>query len=280
MNIFDEQNQLKDSFLGKKVDYSLSHDKNILFPISRLAQRHAIGINGENLPFFGFDIWNSYEISWLNNKGKPEIAIGRFIVPANSPFIVESKSLKLYLNSLNQKCFNSKEELAKIISEDLSFIVKAPVSVTIFMPHQWQSMTNKDIFLGDNIDNFDIECTEYNKVNKELLECNNNEIVTETLNTNIFKSNCPVTNQPDWASIIIKYHGPKINQISLLKYLVSYRNHQGFHEQIVEKIFCDLSSMNLFYLNVYALYSRRGGIDIFPYRSSAQDNPVFIRSPR
>ena len=267
--------------LGQAVEYKTIYDASLLFPIARSIGRESIGFDN-NIRFFGYDIWNCYELSWLNQNGKPEIAVAKIIVPAtstsivesnslklylNSTSIVESKSLKLYLNSLNNTKYSSRSDVQDIITRDLSNILGCAVEVALL------SVKNLHGYYGpmdgENIDDVDIECSEYD-VNKKLLALDaQNTTVSEVLYSNLLRANCPVTNQPDWASIQVSYTGKKVDRTALLKYIISFRNHSGFHEQCVENIFIDMLNIcNPEKLTVYARFTRRGGIDINPIRST------------
>lgn len=265
---------MNESPLGKKSKYTDEYCPELLFPISRTIKRQEIGIQ-TTLPFYGADIWTAYELSWLNVKGKPVVAIGEFIFPADSPNLVESKSLKLYLNSFNNSKFAALDDVKICIEQDLSQASGKKVQVKIKQLHAIKPVTLTD-FQGICLDDFDLECSDYNYL-PALLETND-ELVEEVLYSNLLKSNCLVTGQPDWGSIQITYSGKKINHESLLKYLVSFRNHQEFHEQCVERIFMDLMrycAPNS--LTVFARYTRRGGLDINPYRSTED---IAIKSNR
>lgn len=255
---------LSNSLLGKKTEYIDIYNPTLLFPIPRIDKRHELGLN-KDIPFFGVDIWNAYEISWLNAKGKPCVAIGEFYIPADSTYIVESKSFKLYLNSFNNTKFNSAQEVLQLLNEDLSKITGSQVIVRL-LPLDTQCEFG--VLSGNNIDNLDVECTEYDSTDSSLIKYDD-IYAEEEVNSNLLKSNCLVTGQPDWGSVSIKYKGKKIQHDSLLKYLVSFRNHNEFHEQCVERIFVDINKIiKPDYLSVYARYTRRGGLDISPYRST------------
>ena len=208
------------------------------------------------------------ELSWLNFKGKPEVAIAQIEIPFNSPNIVESKSLKLYLNSLNNERFSSSNEVKSQITKDLSECLKSSVKISLFETTSWADFK----FInptGNCLDRLDIDINPLDTPNPNWLTSNiGSAPIEETLYSNLLKSNCPVTGQPDWATITISYTGPSIDQGALLRYLISYRNHQEFHEHCVEKIFCDIKNMcKPLKLLVYARYTRRGGLDINPFRT-------------
>jgi 7-cyano-7-deazaguanine reductase len=253
------------SLLGKEVKYPDQYNPQILFSIARSIKRAEIGIY-DKLPFKGVDIWNAYEISWLNNKGKPEVALGRFYFDTASEFIIESKSLKLYLNSFNNTKFLSKKQVADLIKEDLSKAANSDVRVELLDVEDRYFFTESN---GICLDALDIEVSLPQDVETKYLVRENQNYAEEKIYSHLFKSNCLVTGQPDWATIFIEYKGPKMDHANLLKYLISYRNHNGFHEQCVERIYVDL--MIVFshqYLSVYAKYMRRGGLDICPYRAT------------
>ena len=261
-------NHLEQAPLGKNSDNPNKYSPEVLFPISRIPNRLSLGIEPNAQPFFGVDIWNAYELSWLNSKGKPQIGIATFIVPANSPNIIESKSWKLYLNSINNHSFNSEEDLIKTLTSDLSAVAGATVSVKITKPEDVTNAGMKELE-GKLLDRLDIEINPSEKPNADLLSADFSQPpVNECLVTHLLRSNCPVTGQPDWASVQINYVGPEINEEGLLRYLIAFREHQEFHEHCVEKIFVDIKkTCRPTKLSVYARYTRRGGIDINPFRT-------------
>lgn len=267
--------------LGKPVSYQAEYDPSQLFAIPRQDKRAELNITG-SLPFFGIDIWNAYEVSWLNMRGKPQIAIATIMVPADSPNIVESKSMKLYFNSFNQTRLGGTDALLDLLRSDLSSAVGAPVQVSLTMPDAFGKLAFEELD-GMLLDRLDIEVEDY-AVNAELLKADQNESpVEETLVSHLLKSNCLVTGQPDWGSVQIRYVGAPINQEGLLKYLIGFRNHDEFHEQCVERIFMDiLRQCKPQKLAVYARYTRRGGIDINPWRSnfSTGKRPSNFRNAR
>jgi 7-cyano-7-deazaguanine reductase len=261
---------LTDSPLGKNSKYPDQYAPELLFPVARSPLRKEIGIN-ENLPFYGADFWTAYEISWLDLRGKPRVAMGRLNVPATSPKIVESKSLKLYLNSFNQSRFSSALEVHQIIERDLSDASGGKVSLELVASKDFSAERFVE-FGGELIDDLDVEITCFSP-SPEFLSIRD-EIVREKLASNLLRSKCPITGQPDWASIQVEYRGPKIDRKSLLRYLVSYRMHAGFHEHCVERIFVDIQRRCVpVELTVYARYLRRGGLDINPLRSTVPDFP-------
>ncbi len=254
--------------LGKNSENPNQYSPDLLFPISRDENRAKLGIQSQSLPFFGVDIWNAYELSWLNAKGKPQLAIATFMVPANSPNIIESKSWKLYLNSLNNHRFHSNDELIDTLKKDLSKAAGATVTVQLHSPES-QSASGMKELSGKLLDRLDLEINPSQKPTSDLLSSDPSlGLVEETLVTHLLRSNCPVTGQPDWASVQINYVGPTINEEGLLRYLIAFREHQEFHEHCVEKIFVDIKNKcRPSKLSVYARYTRRGGIDINPFRA-------------
>lgn len=263
MNLESEQNLQ----LGKKSDYEAHYNPDLLFPIPRAIKRSEIGIAAGQVPFWGYDSWNHYEVSWLNPKGKPMVAMAQVIYDCHSPNIVESKSLKLYFNSLNNSHFASVSEVEETIKKDLSECVQADIMIRINQLGKSPATPIQDAFPGICLDHLDIECSEYN-VNPNFLTTHP-EFVEESLYSDLLKSNCLVTFQPDWGSVLIQYKGPRIDREGLLKYIVSFRNHNEFHEQCIERIFMDLMHQcKLEELIVHGRYTRRGGLDINPYRSS------------
>ncbi|MGO2234057.1 NADPH-dependent 7-cyano-7-deazaguanine reductase QueF [Marinomonas sp. UCMA 3892] len=254
--------------LGQQTEYVSEYDAGLLYPIARVDKWTEMAIESERLPFFGEDVWNAYELSWLNLKGKPIVALAEFRLPCDSPNIIESKSFKLYLNSLNQMRYDSAEEVQAILEKDLSRAAGAKVTVII---RDVDSMASLVVLTPDYcIDELDVDVSEYHP-NAGLLETDETMgVVEERLVSHLLKSNCPVTNQPDWGSVFIDYKGPKIHHESLLKYVISFREHTDFHEQCVERIFIDIMRQcKPESLTVYARYVRRGGLDINPYRSTA-----------
>ena len=253
--------------LGKVSENPQQYSPNLLFPIKRSDNRAKLGIK-ESLPFFGVDIWNAYELSWLNTKGKPQIALATFMVPANSPNIIESKSWKLYLNSLNHHRIASEATLIQLLSKDLSEAAGATVNVQLHKPEKISQLGMKELE-GKLLDRLDLEIDPHQEPQADLLKTHDAlGVVEETLVTHLLRSNCPVTGQPDWASVQITYVGATIDEESLLRYLIAFREHQEFHEHCVEKIYMDIKEKcRPSKLSVYARYTRRGGIDINPFRA-------------
>lgn len=259
----------KESELGKKTLYETEYNPNLLYPIPRAEKRHELGINPNKLPFYGFDCWNHYEVSWLNDKGKPMVATAELVYECSSPKIIESKSLKLYFNSFNNTKIKSIGLLEHQIKEDLATRIEADVCVKIYPLTQTQNVLIDGSFQGECIDDLDVDCSVY-LVEPSFLTVHD-EVVKEFLYSDLLKSNCLVTHQPDWGSLHIAYQGKKINREGLLRYIVSYRNHNEFHEQCIERIFVDIMNQcQPKSLTVYGRYTRRGGLDINPYRSTEQ----------
>ena len=267
----------EDSPLGQETHYPNEYDPSQLFSIPRDASRIELGITGA-LPFKGHDGWTAYEISWLDQRGKPQVAIGHIQVPCDSPAIIESKSLKLYLNSFNQSYIESPEEMIATVERDLSCAAGKSVSVELQSVDEQRS---GEIILSNYacIDERDVDCREL-EYSPALLKVIGESAAQQSYVSHLLKSNCPVTGQPDWASVYIDCFGPMLDQDSLLRYLVSFRQHQEFHEQCVERIFVDLQKMGLIKLTVNARYLRRGGIDINPVRSTDLEYPVIGRTIR
>ncbi|GAB3394725.1 NADPH-dependent 7-cyano-7-deazaguanine reductase QueF [Azotobacter armeniacus] len=254
--------------LGKSSKYLDTYTPSLLFPIPRAPKWAELGLTAASLPYRGVDVWNCYELSWLLPSGKPVVAIGEFVIPADSPNIVESKSFKLYLNSLNQTVFADHEALRQILAADLSAAAGAPVAVRLRSLAEVQE-EGVAALPGRCIDALDVAIERYGQPSPELLRCDPPHRVEAVLHSHLLKSNCPVTGQPDWGSVVVDYRGPALDPASLLAYLVSFRQHADFHEQCVERIFLDLQRLlEPERLTVYARYVRRGGLDINPYRST------------
>ncbi|KTC66024.1 GTP cyclohydrolase (plasmid) [Legionella adelaidensis] len=259
------------SELGKSSNYDSQYNPERLFAIPREAKRKEIGVNPENLPFYGFDCWNHYEVSWLNAKGKPVVAIAEIIYDCSTPNLIESKSLKLYFNSFNNTHFKDSEELKLTVERDLSSRLGGEAHVRILSLKDEELATLQAAPSGECIDDLDVTCSIY-LVEPAYLSVEDKK-VEEILYSDLLKSNCLVTNQPDWGSVQIAYTGQKINREGLLKYLVSFRNHNEFHEQCIERIFVDIMNRcKPEKLTVYGRYTRRGGLDINPYRTTEKVN--------
>lgn len=266
------------SQLGKPATYTDQYDASLLYPISRAPKREELGVAGA-LPFFGADLWTAFELSWLNMRGKPQVAIAHVTVPCETPNIVESKSFKLYLGSFTGTRFASADAVRDRIRSDVSEAVwrgapvQGSVGVRMLLPEQFDQEPVQELD-GLSLDRLDIECSHYTPQPQLLSSATGEQPVEETLTSNLLKSNCLVTGQPDWGSVQIRYNGPQIDQAGLLAYLVSFRNHNEFHEQCVERIFMDVwQRCKPVKLSVYARYTRRGGLDINPFRTSHPGQP-------
>ena len=274
------------SELGKSSAYVDQYDASLLFPIPRLAKREEIGV-GAAPPFFGADLWTAFELSWLNLRGKPQVALAHFTVPCETPNIVESKSFKLYLNSFNNTRFADASAVQARLRADISEAAwrgaphAATVGVRLLLPELFDREPVHELD-GLSLDRLEVECSRYTPAPHLLSAVFDEPPVTEVLTSNLLKSNCLVTGQPDWGSVRISYSGPQINQEGLLQYIVSFRNHNEFHEQCVERIFMDVwTRCKPVKLTVYARYTRRGGLDINPFRTShPQAMPPNVRTAR
>ena len=265
--------------LGRPVSAIKTYDPEQLHSIPRMIGRKQIGIAGDGfLPFMGEDIWNCWELSWLNSDGKPAIAVAEIRIPATTPNMVESKSLKLYLNGFSMTRMSSLESLRETIARDIGRIVKEPVSVQLILPEAFGKLRIMEPE-GICIDRQKIPITEF-FLNPELLIVEKRK-VSETLFSRLVRTNCPVTGQPDWATVCLTYTGPRILQDSLLRYFVSFRQHKGFHESCVETMFCHiLQRCRPESLTIGARFTRRGGIDINPFRSTETASGPNFRDPR
>jgi 7-cyano-7-deazaguanine reductase len=279
-------NSPEQSQLGKPACYADRYDASLLYPIPRAPKREEIGLAGK-LPFFGADLWTAFELSWLNPRGKPQVAIAHFTVPCETPNIVESKSFKLYLASFSNTVFASFDEVRDRLRADVSEAVwrgapaQATIGVRLLTPDLFDQEPVHELD-GLSLDRLDIECTDYTPRPELLTATSGEQPVEETLTSNLLKSNCLVTGQPDWGSLQIRYTGPQIDQGGLLRYIVSYRNHNEFHEQCVERIFMDIwRRCKPSRLAVYGRYTRRGGLDINPLRTShPMALPANVRTAR
>jgi 7-cyano-7-deazaguanine reductase len=268
----------EDSALGRPTEYAAHYDPRRLFPIPRAAGRAALGLDAAALPFRGVDVWNAYELSWLDPRGKPQVALAELRVPATSTNLIESKSLKLYLNGFMQTRMRDADEVLDCIARDLGAAAGAAVEV-LLLP--LSAAPTPALLDGDCIDELPISIERYQTPDPALLGAGG-DMVSEALVSHLLKSNCPVTGQPDWASLQIRYSGPRIDREGLLRYLIAFREHGDFHEACVERIWCDLwRRLSPQRLSVYARYTRRGGIDINPFRSSEAgerpENPRLAR---
>ena len=275
-----QDNSLKSLKLGQKTEYASQYDRTLLQPVPRALNRDGLGIT-QNQPFtIGADIWTAYEISWLNEKGLPQVAIADIYLDYQSQNLIESKSFKLYLNSFNQSKFADFNAVQQTMQRDLSECAQGDVKVRLNPVAVYDSQKINHL-QGDCIDEQDIQITSYEFNADWLKDCVSDEIVEEKLVSHLLKSNCLITNQPDWGTLHIHYVGKKIDHEKLLRYVVSFRQHNEFHEQCVERIFCDL----MHYakpekLTVYARYTRRGGLDINPFRSNFENLPENLRLAR
>ena len=260
--------------LGRDSDYPSTVDPAVLFPVARALARNPLGLDAAALPFTGVDTWNAWEFSWLDVRGLPRAAVLRLTVPCSSPNIVESKSLKLYLGGYAMTPFTGPEAVRARVELDVSACVGAKVVVTLVDAHDVER-TGIDRLAGESLDDQRIEADGYGPPRPELLAADG-AVINETLCTRLFRSLCPVTGQPDWASVVLRYRGPAIQHAGLLRYLVSYRQHPDFHEACVERVFSDVMARCAPEgLSVYARFLRRGGIDINPWRAT----PRFAEAP-
>ncbi len=278
-------NSPEQSGLGKPTRYSGEYDPTLLYPLPREPMRAEIGV--AQPIFFGADLWTAFELGWLNLRGKPQVALAHFMVPCETRNIIESKSFKLYLNSFSDSRFADAAAVSACIRGDLAEALwrggpaQSAIGVSLIEPAQFEAQKVRE-FDGLCLDRLDLECSHYTPAPQFLCASFSEQPVSEVLYSNLLKSNCPVTGQPDWGSIQISYSGPQIEQGGLLQYLVSFRQHNGFHEQCVEQIFMDLwTRCKPAKLSVYARYTRRGGLDINPFRTShPQRLPANVRNAR
>lgn len=280
MSLYQGDKSLESLSLGKKTEYHSEYDATLLQGVPRLLNRQTLALTNENLPFHGGDIWTMYELSWLNSKGLPQVAIGYIELDATTENLIESKSFKLYLNSFNQTRFESWEQVEKTLLNDLTACAKGKVNLSLYPLSHFTSQPIVD-FEGECIDEQDINIDNYQFDAQWLNESTTDTQVEETLVSHLLKSNCLITHQPDWGSVMIKYKGKKINREKLLRYLVSFRQHNEFHEQCIERIFHDIMQFcSPETLTVYARYTRRGGLDINPWRSNCEFAPETRRLAR
>ncbi|WP_122036036.1 NADPH-dependent 7-cyano-7-deazaguanine reductase QueF [Aliivibrio sp. EL58] len=273
MTKYTNADELKSLTLGQKTEYKHSYEPELLQAVPRSLNRDDLNL-GDELPFVGCDVWTLYELSWLNQNGLPQVAVGDVTLPATSPNLVESKSFKLYLNSFNQTKFASWDDVTRTLIKDLSACAGGDVKVEI---HPVQTYSQQPIvdMTGECIDNQDIIIDNYEFDAEYLQSSTSEELVEETLHSHLLKSNCLITNQPDWGSVEISYIGNKIDREKLLRYLISFRQHNEFHEQCVERIYTDIMKFcKPNSLTVFARYTRRGGLDINPFRSSHIEKPT------
>jgi 7-cyano-7-deazaguanine reductase len=292
----NQPNQPEQSQLGKSSAYIDQYDASLLFPIARQNKRDELGIKS-TLPFMGADLWTAYELSWLNMRGKPQIALAHITVPCETPCIVESKSFKLYLNSFNNTRFDSIDAVRERIAADIGAAAWSQVDSTQtdnltptpprrvgvkLVPPELFATEKVAELSGVQLDRLDLDCSHYTPAPQLLSAAHSEKPVSEVLVSHLLKSNCLVTSQPDWGSVQISYSGPQIDQAGLLQYIVSFRNHNEFHEQCVERIYTDIMARcQPPQLTVYARYTRRGGLDINPWRTNhPQALPPNVRSAR
>ncbi|WP_115717940.1 NADPH-dependent 7-cyano-7-deazaguanine reductase QueF [Gallaecimonas mangrovi] len=278
-SLYDGAKALADLPLGKTSRYQDSYDASLLCAVPRSLNRDTLAL-GDTLPFVGEDIWNGYELSWLNSKGKPVVALAQFRFPATSPNLVESKSFKLYLNSFNQTRFTDTNAVKATLERDLGATAKGVATATLYRPDDIDAMPLANLS-GECIDDLDIEIDNYD-FNPALLDgLAGSNVVEESLVSHLLKSNCLITSQPDWGSLLVEYRGPQIDREKLLRYIISFRQHNEFHEQCVERIYTDLMRrLQPQFLLVSARYTRRGGLDINPWRASEQVTMANPRLPR
>ncbi|MDD9176912.1 NADPH-dependent 7-cyano-7-deazaguanine reductase QueF [Aliivibrio finisterrensis] len=272
MTKYTNADELKSLTLGQKTEYKHNYEPELLQAVPRSLNRDDLDL-GNELPFQGCDVWTLYELSWLNQNGLPQVAVGDVTLPATSPNLVESKSFKLYLNSFNQTKFASWDDVTSTLIKDLSACAGGEVTVEI---HPVQAYSQQPIvdMTGECIDNQDIVIDNYEFDAEYLESSTSDDVVEETLHSHLLKSNCLITNQPDWGSVEISYTGNKIDREKLLRYLISFRQHNEFHEQCVERIYTDIMKFcKPNSLTVFARYTRRGGLDINPFRSSHLEKP-------
>lgn len=280
MTSYENHAALSGLTLGKSTDYRDIYDASLLQPVPRSLNRDPLGISADDLPFHGADIWTLYELSWLNSNGLPQVAVGHVSIDSTSVNLVESKSFKLYLNSFNQSRFASWDEVQNTLARDLCHCAQGNVEVQLY---RIQDIEGQAIaaFDGVCIDNQPITIDNYEFDAAYLDGAAGEQQVEETLVSHILKSNCLITHQPDWGSVQIRYRGPQIDREKLLRYLVSFRHHNEFHEQCVERIFSDIMRFcQPQTLSVYARYTRRGGLDINPWRSNCDFTPATGRLVR
>ncbi|CNI98675.1 NADPH-dependent 7-cyano-7-deazaguanine reductase QueF [Yersinia mollaretii] len=280
MSSYQDHKALAELTLGKPTAYRDHYDATLLQAVPRSMNREPLGLYPDSLPFHGADIWTLYELSWLNSNGLPQVAVGEISLNANSINLIESKSFKLYLNSFNQTVFAGWESVQATLQRDLAACAEGDVSVRLY---RLDEITDQPIanFTGECLDQQDIRIDNYEFSADYLQGAAGANRVEESLVSHLLKSNCLITHQPDWGSVQISYSGPQINRQALLRYLVSFRHHNEFHEQCVERIFNDIMRFcQPETLSVYARYTRRGGLDINPWRSNTDFVPSTGRLAR
>lgn len=270
---------LKDTPLGQQSEYIDTYTPALLYPVARWDAREGLGLEMDSLPFHGVDVWHAYELSWLDQRGKPVVAMAEFRVPCNSRHIIESKSFKLYLNSFANSQFESRQAVTELLEKDLSQCAGGAVEVVLQSLEQAAHFPRIELS-GTLIDNLDVEIKQYH-YEPTLLQVEQGAEQSGQLISHLLRSRCPVTGQPDWATLIVRYTGSPVSAVSLLRYVVSLRNHEGFHEQIIERIWLDIMQQcNPRQLSVYGRFTRRGGLDINPFRSNYESLPVSRRTVR
>lgn len=277
----DEKKAVLNSLsLGKATHYISQYDPTLLQAVPRSLNRDELNLKADNLPFIGEDVWYGYELSWLNKKGKPVVAVAEFRVPCRSPNIIESKSFKLYLNSFNQSNFATSDDVRQHLINDLSKIAGTSIEVSLFSVNECPALAINHLS-ATCIDELDVTVNDYSFNRNHLTLSDSQKLVEETLVSHLLKSNCLITNQPDWATLYIYYKGAEISHEQLLKYIISFRQHNEFHEQCVERIFNDILQLcSPEKLTVNARYTRRGGLDINPFRSNVEYKAPIARSLR
>lgn len=280
MSSYENHQALSGLTLGKTTDYRDTYDASLLQGVPRSLNRDPLGLHADSLPFHGADIWTLYELSWLNAKGLPQVAVGHVELSHETVNLIESKSFKLYLNSFNQTRFANWEAVQETLERDLSACAQGKVTVALYRLDEVEGQPIAH-FHGSCIDDQDIEIESYQFNADYLNGAAGQKVVQETLVSHLLKSNCLITHQPDWGSVQIQYRGPQIDREKLLRYLVSFRHHNEFHEQCVERIFNDILRFCApESLSVYARYTRRGGLDINPWRSNTDFIPAIGRLVR
>ncbi|MEZ4454060.1 MAG: NADPH-dependent 7-cyano-7-deazaguanine reductase QueF [Nannocystaceae bacterium] len=279
----DDAIRSSDLPLGRAVEFPRRYDPGLLVALPRAPERRALGLAGDRWPHHGADLWRAWEVSWLDRRGKPQVAIAEIEVPAGSPRLVESKSLKLYLGSLNNVREANAGAVAARVRADLEAVIGAPIQVRLVAPAAFAART-ADAWEGERLDDLEVECDTYT-VEPRLLAApgaiDRGVVRSASYITDLFRSRCPITAQPDWASVRVDVRGPAIDPAALLRYLISYRDHGGFHEHCVERIFTDLAAAwEPEALGVAACFTRRGGLDINPWRSTCKPRWSPPRLPR
>lgn len=271
---------LKDTPLGRQSEYIDTYTPALLYPVPRWDAREGLELEMDGLPFHGVDVWHAYELSWLDARGKPVVMMAEFRVPCNSRCIIESKSFKLYLNSFANSRFDGVRQVAQLLEKDLSGCAQGPVEVALSSLEDAAKAPWIDTRGGELIDRLELDINQYD-YDPALLAVEQGAERHEQLVSHLLRSRCPVTGQPDWATLIVRYTGAPISPASLLCYIVSLRNHEGFHEQIIERVFVDvMARCQPRQLTVYGRFTRRGGLDINPFRSNFEELPVSLRTVR